>query len=144
MGILCDPTHPALAQFPTEYHSNWQWWDVLRPSRVLDLDGMQSRPTSIVRMVDSFIGNRALSVLFEARLGKGRILVTSLDLSSDLASRHAARQLRQSLSSYVCSKSFAPQVEIASDDVDRLLAAHQQEPRRETRDEVIARFDRLP
>ena len=26
LGILCDPAHPALAGFPTESHSNWQWW----------------------------------------------------------------------------------------------------------------------
>jgi len=29
MGILCDPANPALAEFPTEFHSNWQWlWAV--------------------------------------------------------------------------------------------------------------------
>src|SRR5512137_1839475 len=26
MGILCDPKHPALAEFSTEFHNNWQWW----------------------------------------------------------------------------------------------------------------------
>jgi len=144
MGILCDPGHPALASFPTEPHSNWQWWDVLRPSRVLDLDGMRLRPTSLVRMIDSFIGNRELSVVFEARLGKGRLIVTSLDLSSNLTTRHAARQLRHSLMDYVCSDSFKPCIEITVDDLDRLIAAHQQERKRETRDEVKARFDRLP
>lgn len=71
MGILCDPGHPALAGFPTEFHTNWQWWDVLRPSRVLDLDEMRPQPVSLVRMIDSFIGNRALSVVCEAR-GRSR------------------------------------------------------------------------
>ena len=31
MGIPCDPGHAAFSRFPTESHSNWQWWDVLRP-----------------------------------------------------------------------------------------------------------------
>src|SRR5690606_18685782 len=26
MGILCDPQHPALDDFPTDAYSNWQWW----------------------------------------------------------------------------------------------------------------------
>lgn len=26
LGILCDPQNPALARFPTDFHSNWQWW----------------------------------------------------------------------------------------------------------------------
>jgi hypothetical protein len=142
MGILCDPVHPALKAFPTECHSNWQWWDVLRPSRVLDLDSMAPRPESIVRMIDSFIGNRSLSVLFEAKLGRGRLLVTSLDLSSELDTRHAARQMRRSLEAYVVSDFFDPGVEIQPDALDRLLALHQQKPRRETRDEIKQRFDR--
>jgi len=143
MGVLCDPKHPALAGFPTEYHSNWQWWDILRPSRVLDLDGMQPRPESIIRMIDSFIGNRCLSVMFEARLGKGRLLVTSLDLSSDLSTRHAARQLRRSIQNYVASDMFKPSFVITASDVNRLIAVHQQKPEKETRDQIIERFDQL-
>ena len=141
MGILCDPKHPALAGFPTESHSNWQWWDVLRPSLVLDLDGMSPRPEPIVRMIDSFIGNDCLGVVFEAKLGKGRLLVTSLDLSNDLDSRHAARQLRRSLLDYMASDAFRPSVEIVPGDIDKLIEAHCQEPVVPTRDEVKARFD---
>ena len=115
-------------EFTPEFHSNWQWWDVLRPFRVLNLDGLQPRPNPIVRMVDAFIFNRCLGVLFEARLGQGRLLVTSLDLSSDLMTRNAARQLRQSLESYVRSAAFQPTVELRSQDVDQLIAAHQQPP----------------
>jgi hypothetical protein len=29
LGILCDPRHPALADFPTEKHADWQWADLL-------------------------------------------------------------------------------------------------------------------
>jgi len=28
LGILCNPSHPALSEFPTEYHSDWQWWGI--------------------------------------------------------------------------------------------------------------------
>jgi hypothetical protein len=142
MGILCDPGHAAFASFPTESCTNWQWWDVLRPSRVLDLDVMRTKPTPIVRMIDSFIGNRALGVVCEARLGKGRILITSLDLSSDLENRHAARQLRHSLREYACSDAFRPQVQITEEDIDHLLAVHRKEMRHETRNEVLERFER--
>ena len=142
MGILCDPDHSALKKFPTEFYSNWQWWDVLRPSRVLDLDSMDPRPDSVVRMIDSFIGNRFLSVLFEARIGKGKLLVTSLDLSSDLRNRHAARQLRDSLQAYVTSEFFEPKVEIKPDAIDSLISLHQKKPARQSREEIKNRFDR--
>jgi hypothetical protein len=38
LGLLCDPAHPAFAKFPTEFHSNWQWWHLVRNSRPLILD----------------------------------------------------------------------------------------------------------
>jgi hypothetical protein len=144
MGILCDPAHPALSEFPTETHSNWQWWDVIHPSLVLDIDGMTPRPEPVIRMIDSFIGNHCLSLLFEVKLGQGRLLVTSLDLSSDLASRHAARQLRNSIQNYVASDLFNPKVIITSEDIDKLIIAHQQKPVAETRDQITARFDQVP
>jgi hypothetical protein len=140
-GVLCDPDHPALKGFPTEFHSNWQWWDVLRPSRVLNLDGMQPQPEPIVRMIDSFIGNRCLSVLFEARLGKGRIMVTSLDLTTDLQNRLAARQLKQSLLEYAVSTSFNPKTAVTTDALDRLIAYHVDTLEPETREQIRARLD---
>jgi hypothetical protein len=30
MGLLINPNHLALANFPTEIHSNWQWWDFMQ------------------------------------------------------------------------------------------------------------------
>lgn len=142
MGVLCDPKHSALKGFPTEYYSNWQWWDVLRPSLVLDLDSMNPRPENIVRMIDSFIGNRCLSVLFEANIAKGKVLVTSLDLSSDLDGRHASRQLRRSLEAYAGSKFFNPKVTIERQAIDALISLHQKKPKRESRETIKKRFER--
>jgi hypothetical protein len=141
MGILCDPAHPALSGFPTEAHTNWQWWDVIHPSLVMDLDGMSPRPEPVVRMIDSFIGNHCLGLMFEVKLGEGRLFVTSLDLSNDLATRHAARQLRQCLLDYVASDAFRPQVAILPGEIDRLIEAHRRKPVVPTRTEVVARFD---
>jgi hypothetical protein len=39
LGILCNPDHKALATFPTEYHSNWQWWDAMHHGQAIILDG---------------------------------------------------------------------------------------------------------
>ena len=30
MGCYMDPSHRFFAQFPTEFHSNWQWWPMCR------------------------------------------------------------------------------------------------------------------
>ncbi|HVV72675.1 MAG TPA: glycoside hydrolase family 2 TIM barrel-domain containing protein, partial [Verrucomicrobiae bacterium] len=40
LGVLCDPKHPVFAQFPTEYHSNWQWWYLISHASAMILDDL--------------------------------------------------------------------------------------------------------
>lgn len=67
MGILCDPAHPALVDFPTEMHSNWQWWDICKNATTMELDSLKNNMQPIVRMVDNFYKNRNLGLLFEVK-----------------------------------------------------------------------------
>ena len=67
MGIFCDPTHPALADFPTEMHSNWQWWNICKNATTMELDSLKNNMQPIVRMVDNFYKNRNLGLLFEVK-----------------------------------------------------------------------------
>jgi hypothetical protein len=108
LGILCDPKHPALAQFPTEFHSNWQWWDLVTKSRFMILDEFPAELRPIVQVIDDWNTNRRLGLVFEARIGKGKLLVSSIDLHNDLQQRPVARQMLQSLLKYMDSDAFAP------------------------------------
>ena len=112
LGILCDPKHPALAQFPTEFHSNWQWWDLVTKSRLMVLDGFPAELRPIVQVIDDWNTNRRLSLIFEARIGKGRLLVSGIDLKSNLNQRPVARQMLQSLLKYMDSNAFTPKCSI--------------------------------
>ena len=48
------------------------------------------------------------ALVFEARVGKGKLLVTSIDLESRLSDRPVAKQLRTSLLHYMASENFNP------------------------------------
>ncbi|MFH1718190.1 MAG: discoidin domain-containing protein [Planctomycetota bacterium] len=109
LGILCDPSHPALAAFPTEYHSNWQWWDLVTKSGIMILDDFPPELRPIVQVIDDWFTNRRLGLVFEGRVSGGKLLVCSIDLKSDLEKRPAARQMLHSLLSYVDSSAFRPQ-----------------------------------
>jgi hypothetical protein len=76
LGILCNPTHPALAHFPTNYYSDWQWWDAMSTADAIQLDALSAEITPIVRIIDDWVTNRSLALLFEAKVGKGKILVS--------------------------------------------------------------------
>ncbi len=108
LGILCDPKHPALAAFPTEFHSNWQWWDLVSKSQIMNLDGFPPPLRPIVQVIDDWVTNRRLGLVFEATVDGGKLLVCSIDLSSDLDKRPVARQMLHSLLQYVRSEQFKP------------------------------------
>ncbi len=108
LGILCDPEHPALAQFPNEGHSDWQWYELTEGATTIHLDGAPWDYRPIVQPVTDFHHNRLLGHVFETRVGEGRLLVCGYDLTTDLENRHAARQLRRSLLAYMGSDAFQP------------------------------------
>ncbi|MEL7118721.1 MAG: glycoside hydrolase family 2, partial [Bacteroidota bacterium] len=106
MGILCDPEQAALKDFPTSFHTDWQWWDLNIQSKALILDGLGIDP--IVRVVDNFVTNRSLGNIFEVKIGEGYLLFTSIDLNTNLEERIVAKQLKKSLVEYMKSNAFAP------------------------------------
>lgn len=108
LGILCDPAHPALSQFPTEFYSNWQWWDAMSHCNAIRLDSVSSQIKPIVRVIDDWFTARPLGLVFEFKVGKGKLLVSGIDLLSDNDKRPEAKQLLYSLINYMAGSSFNP------------------------------------
>ncbi len=121
LGILCNPEHPALELFPTEYHSNWQWWDAMSHADAVQLDSLPVELKPIVRIIDDWVTNRRLALLFEAKVGEGRILVSGADLVNDLENRREAQQLKTSLLQYMAGEAFQPSVQLESSKITQIL-----------------------
>jgi hypothetical protein len=120
LGILCDPGHPALSEFPTQYHSNWQWWDAMSHSGAIDLTSFPKTLKPIVRVIDDWFTNRPLALLFEAKVGKGKVLISGIDLQSNMTSRLEAQQLLFSLEKYMSGNQFNPKVEVDVEMINNL------------------------
>ncbi|MCX6226273.1 MAG: hypothetical protein NTV01_16250 [Bacteroidia bacterium] len=115
MGLLIDPGHPAFRDFPTDFYSNWQWWDLCKNSKTIVLDSLAVDP--IVTVIDNFFKNRKLGNIFEAKVGEGKLIFTSIDLHSGLESRPVAKQLKYSLLNYMNSADFNPLFSIKSEEI---------------------------
>lgn len=115
LGIVCDPAHPALADFPNDGHSDWQWHELLDGATTFDLTAAGQGWQPIVQPVPDFHYNRLLGQVFETRVGKGRLLVCGYDLTTHLSDRPAARQMRHSLLRYMESDHFHPSRELDLD-----------------------------
>jgi len=120
LGILCDPAHPALASFPTEFHSNWQWWYIVHAAGAMILDELPSRVRPIVQVVDDWFTARKLGLAFEAKVGGGKLLVASIELEGKLEGNPVARQLRASLLAYMGSARFDPAVDVPTERIRAL------------------------
>jgi hypothetical protein len=120
MGILCDPEHPLFADFPTEYHSNWQWWRLAKAGRPVILDSTPVTFRPLVQVPDNFARNHKLGLIFEARVGNGQLLVCSVDLPG-LADYPEARQLTASILRYMESDRFDPQDRLTPDLIAALI-----------------------
>lgn len=121
LGLLTKPEHPALASFPTEDHSDWQWWEPVTHSRAMSLDGMPPKLQPIVQPIDTWFKARRLGLVFEARVGKGRLLVTSIDFDTEIEKRKSLRQLRASLQRYIESQAFDPKDTVSFEQLEALF-----------------------
>ena len=121
MGLLCDPKHPALQHFPTAFYSNWQWWDLVTSSKTMIIDSLPSMEP-IVRVIDNFLKNRKMANIIEAKLGNGKLVLVSADITNNLPNRPAARQLKYSLLEYMNSASFNPSVALNRQQLQHLFS----------------------
>ncbi|MFN8441840.1 MAG: glycoside hydrolase [Caldilineaceae bacterium] len=121
LGILCDSQHPIFAHFPTEAHSNWQWWELIHGSAAMQLDALPQQLRPLVQPIDTWFEARRLALLFEAQVAGGKLMVCSMDLQHDLEKRLVARQMRYSLLAYMSSERFNPTLALTDEQVRTLF-----------------------
>ncbi len=113
MGCLIDARHPALAKFPTTDHSERQWTEIARAATPVVLLDAPAGWRPIVQVIDNYERNERLGLIFETRVGAGRLLVCAVDLLAEpLRGRPEARQLESSLLAYAGSAAFAPRLSV--------------------------------
>ncbi len=121
LGLWIDKKHAALAQFPTDSFSDWQWTEIVKNARVINLDRLPKTLSPIVQPIDDWNRNYKLGMIFEAKVGRGKLLVSSADLENNLDERIVARQLRKSILDYMSSAKFNPQVPLAPENFRTVL-----------------------
>ena len=126
LGILTRPEHPIFKGFPTEMHTNWQWFPVIKESHPLVLDNFAKDYLPIVQVIDNIERNHKLGLVMEWKVGAGKLLVCMSDLEK--ASQYPeGRAFYQSVLSYMRSSDFNPQSEITIPDLMKTL---KEEPRK--------------
>lgn len=98
MGLLIEAKHPIWDEFPTDYYASWQWQSILKHSNGIILDGTDIEP--IVQIIDNFDRCNKIGLLYEQKIGNGRLMVCGCDCISH-QEEPAVRQLYYSILNYL-------------------------------------------
>jgi hypothetical protein len=120
LGILTDPKHPVFSSFPTDAHTNWQWFSLIKASNAVILDETEKAYRPIVQVIDNLERNHKLGLIFEFKVGPGKLLVCTSQLNLIMQKPEAA-QLYRSLVRYMKSDDFNPEYEIQQQKLLKIL-----------------------
>lgn len=121
LGILTNPEYPIFKGFPTEMHTNWQWFPVIKESHPLVLDNFAKDYRPIVQVIDNIERNHKLGLVMEWKVGAGKLLVCMSDLEK-AAKYPEGKAFYQSVIDYMRSADFNPSAEITVDELKKKLA----------------------
>ena len=114
-GAYIQAQHPVFADFPTEDWQDLQWWELTNRAQCMNLAEFPQEYQPIVQPIDTWHLSRKLGMMVEARVLRGRLLLTTLDITSALDRRIVARQLRHSILRYMSSAAFQPALALDAD-----------------------------
>lgn len=120
-GIWVNNYHPLFKNFPTEYHSNLQWWELLNKSQVMQFTRFAPDFQPLVQSIDTWFISRKAGTLFEAKVLNGKLMMTSMDIDSNPDNRIVARQMRKAILDYMNSDYFRPKDMVTVEQVEELF-----------------------
>ncbi len=120
-GIWLNEAHPLFRNFPTEYHSNLQWWELLNNAQVMQLTNFPKGFEPIVQSIDTWFLSRKIGMLFEAKVLNGKLMMTGMDLTTNPDNRVVARQMHKAILDYMNSDNFRPQTTVQPQHIQELF-----------------------
>lgn len=108
MGQYIAKEHPLFTDFPTDSHSDWQWWAMASTRAAI----LPTTYDSIITELDSYAYLRPMAKLIEFNVGGGRLLFSTMGLHQ-LQDHVEARGLLSSIYRYMASEDFVPKQEIS-------------------------------
>ena len=120
-GAYIQNHHPLFRDFPTEDWQNLNWWELVNHTQVMNLAKFPFDYQPIVQPIDTWHVSRKLGMLIEVNVLKGKVLMTTMDITSHLDRRLVARQLRYAILNYMKSDVFRPTVTVQPEVISDLF-----------------------
>lgn len=118
LGLLIDNESPMFNDFPTEYYTNFQWYNAITDVNIVNLTNLGCDIEPQVRVIDDWFENRSLGLIFETKIGQGKLLYCGADLIALSKTDPEMNALLQSLANYMDTDKFNPTKEV---DITKIL-----------------------
>jgi hypothetical protein len=123
MGVNPDPANPLFKLFPTENYSNYQWWYILTEVKSpLWLDKLPGSYKPLIYLIDDWFTNRRLALMAEAKVGKGKLLISAVPIATSSKENIVLNQLRDAVLNYMSSRNFNPAAELSKNEIKTFIA----------------------
>ena len=116
MGQLIDTEHPIFKEFPTDFHTDWQWWIMASKRAVILPHPMKT----IITEMDSYAFLRPMAQMIEFRCLKGKVLLSTMELHKS-QQYPEVRALQASIYTYLSGENFEPAEEITKEELSMLV-----------------------
>ena len=117
-GAYINTEHPLFKNFPSDSWGNLNWWELLNRAQVINLGLLPKDYQSPVQPIDTWHLSRKLGMIVEANVGKGKLLMTTMDITSNLSNRLVARQMRCAILQYMKSADFKPTLSLSTGEIE--------------------------
>lgn len=104
--------------FPHEGFCDWQFSEMLAGAAAVQFNALPEAFDPILEVASSYKQLRRQAVVFEWRVGEGRLLVCSLNLPKD---DPAAAFFRQLLMTYAAGPQFQPRTQVTPEQLDQFV-----------------------
>lgn len=116
MGMIVSTGHPIFREFPTENHTNWQWWQMTSQRPLI----LPKEIKAILTVPDSAKRKKHMGLLFEAKVGKGVVMVSGMGLRF-CQQYPETRTLLKGIVDYLGSEECCPSQEISEEELYKLV-----------------------
>ena len=116
MGQLIDTEHPIFKEFPTDFHTDWQWWIMATKRAVILPHPMKT----IITEMDSYAFLRPMAQMIEFRCLKGKVLLSTMELHKS-QQYPEARALQAAIYTYLSGENFEPAEELTEEELSTLV-----------------------
>lgn len=116
MGQLIDTEHPIFKEFPTDFHTDWQWWIMATKRAVVLPHPMKT----IITEMDSYAFLRPMTQLIEFNCLNGKVLLSTMELHKSLQYPEA-RALQAAIYEYLSGEEFRPAEELTVEELRTMV-----------------------